>query len=66
MHEDGTGVPCDHTEAARWYRLAADQENPTAQHKLGLMFKHGTGVPQEFVEAVRLLKLARDQGFPPA
>ena len=25
MYEDGTGVPLDHAEAARWYRLAADQ-----------------------------------------
>ena len=24
MYKDGTGVPQDHTEAARWYRLAAD------------------------------------------
>ena len=25
MYDDGTGVPQDHTEAARWHRLAADQ-----------------------------------------
>ncbi len=31
----GEGVPQDYAEAAKWYRLAAEQGNVKAQFKLG-------------------------------
>ena len=61
MHSSGNGVPQDHTEAAPWYRLAADQGHPQAQHTLAVMYANGIGVPQDDAEAVRLYQLAADQ-----
>ena len=62
MYGNGTGVPQDHAEAVRWYRLAADQGQARAQVNLGVMYANGTGVPQDHIEAVRLYRLAADQG----
>jgi len=31
MYEDGSGVPKDYTEAARWYRAAAEQGDSDGQ-----------------------------------
>ena len=36
MHLHGRGVPQDDAEAVRWFRLAADQGNATAQYFLGV------------------------------
>ena len=52
-YENGAGVPRDSTEAAEWYRHAADQGDAAAQCNLGLMYKNGTGVPQDFTDAAR-------------
>jgi hypothetical protein len=52
----------DLAEAARLYRLAADQGNADAQYRLGMMYMEGTGVGRDLVEAARLLRLAADQG----
>ena len=60
------GVPQNHTEAARLYRLAADQGHAQAQCNLAAMSLKGTGVPQDHAVAARPLKLAAGQGFQPA
>ena len=39
MYETGKGVPVDDTQAATWYRKAADQGHPSAQFSLGLMYQ---------------------------
>jgi hypothetical protein len=57
------GVARDFAEAARVYRLAADQGHALAQYFLGLMFEYGQGVAQDYAEAVRLYRLAADQGL---
>ena len=62
MYDNGAGVPQDHGEAARLYRLAADQGLANAQYNLGSMLYNGTGEPKDHAEAARLLKLAADQG----
>ncbi len=62
MYDNGQGVPEDDAEAVRWYRLAADQGNATAQFNLGVMYDTGRGVPQDDAEAVRWYRLAADQG----
>ncbi len=36
MYDNGEGVPQDHAEAVRWYRLAADQGLALAQFSLGV------------------------------
>ena len=51
MYYDGTGVPQDHVEAVKWFRMAAEQGFAMAQYNLGLMYANGTGVPQDHVEA---------------
>ena len=62
MHDNGWGVPRDHAEAVRWYRLAADQGHANAQFNLGVMYESGAGVPRDDAEAVRWYRLAADQG----
>jgi uncharacterized protein len=49
-------------EAARYYQLAADQGNATAQCYLGVCYGNGTGVTKNEVEAARYYQLAADQG----
>jgi TPR repeat protein len=66
MYEDGRGVPQNFTEAMRWYRMAADQGNATAQTIIGSMygnrFRDVQVVPQNYAEAVRWYRMAADQG----
>jgi len=52
----------DYAEAARWYRLAADQGITDAQRRLGGMFALGEGVTQDYAESVKWYRLAADQG----
>jgi hypothetical protein len=62
LYANGDGVPQDHAEAARWYRLAADQGLAGAQHNLGLAYANGNGVPQNYAEAVKWYRLGAYQG----
>lgn len=57
------GLPQDYAEAARWYRLAAEQGHAVAQYGLGMMYSNGVGVPEDDVEAVRWYRLAAEQGY---
>jgi len=56
-------VPMDDVEAARWFRLAADQGHVLAQTDLAIRYENGRGVPQDAAEAVRWYRLAADQGY---
>ena len=58
----GDGVAQDYTEAAKWYRLAADQGSGDAQSNLGNMYRWGYGVSQDYVQALQWYRLAADQG----
>ena len=62
MFDQGRGVPKDATEAARWYRKAAEQGNTSAQFNMGLSYDNGTGVPKDVAEAIRWYRLAAEQG----
>ena len=66
MHFNGRGVPPDLAEAARLYRLAAQQEHVEARRNLGLMYRNGWGVPPDHTEAARWMRLAAEQGDPDA
>jgi hypothetical protein len=55
-------VPKDYPEAAKWYRLAAQQGEVIAQYNLGLMYYRGNGVAQDYAEAARWYFLAAEQG----
>ncbi len=50
--------PQDLAEAARWYRLAAEQGYARAQYNLGRMYANGRGVPQDDVTAHMWLNLS--------
>lgn len=50
-------------EAAKWYRLAADQGNAEAQYNLGAMYENGLGVAKDSTEAATWYRKAADQGY---
>jgi len=52
----------DYTEAARWYRKAAEQGCAPAQCDLGRMYADGRGVPQDYVLAHMWFNLAGASG----
>ena len=58
----GHGVPPDDAEAAKWYRLAAEQGDAYAQFFLGRMYRGGKGVPQDDAKAAKWYRLSADQG----
>ena len=56
------GVKMDYTEAAKWYRKAAEQGDADAQNNLGLCYERGQGVPEDYEEAVKWYRKAAAQG----
>ena len=62
MYDNGQGVPQNHAEAVKWYRLAADQGDARAQFNLGFVYADGQGVPQSDVIAHMWYNLAGAQG----
>ena len=55
-HYDGRkGRPIDRGEAAKWFRLAADQGHAAAQNLLGHMYRSGQGVATDYSEARKWL-----------
>jgi TPR repeat protein len=60
--ELGRGVPQNHLEAVRWFRLAAIQGNAYAQMLLGVRYSGGINVPQDHAEAVKWFRMAAAQG----
>jgi TPR repeat protein len=61
MYEYGMGVPKDEQEAARWYRLAAEQADLKSQERIGQLLEEGTGVPQDPEEAARFYQKMAEQ-----
>ena len=64
FYETGRGgLAKDDREAARLYKLAADQGNAGGQNNLGVFYARGRGgLAKDDREAARLYKLAADQG----
>lgn len=56
--DGGKGVPRDMTQAAAWYRKAADQGDPAAQATLATLYTLGQGVERSDAEAYFWLDLA--------
>lgn len=65
LYAEGLGsLPRDDREAARLFRIAADQGVAAAQSNLGSFYQNGRGgLPKDDVEAVRLYRLAAGQGY---
>ena len=66
MYYKGNGVKQDYAEAAKWYRLAADQGLAKAQHMLGVMYDSGNGMPPDYAKALSWYRVAADQAYAPA
>lgn len=62
LYMKGLGVKQNYGEAARWYRNAAEKDEPMAQSKLGILYYYGLGVPQDYAEAGRWFTKAAEHG----
>ena len=52
IYESGSDdVPQNLIEAARWYRMAAEQNHSQSQYNLGMMYQSGHGVGEDANEA---------------
>ena len=51
----------NYQEAAKWYRLAANQGHAGAQLSLGLLYYDGRGVPKDYVKAWAWINLAAQE-----
>lgn len=60
IYEKGWLGASDYDEAARWYTLAAEQGNRTAQRRLAYLHEHGLGVAQDARKALALWRSALD------
>jgi TPR repeat protein len=59
---DSHGFQADPVQAAIWFRMAAQQGLPEAQHKLALAYARGDGVVQNLPRATRWWLRAAQQG----
>jgi TPR repeat protein len=58
LYQDGSGVPKDIKQAAKWFQNAASQGHPMAMMRIGQMYWKGEGVKQDKVTAYAYLLLA--------
>src|SRR5690606_41162582 len=58
---NGYGVPQDKAEAAKWYRMAAEQGAAEAQFNLGVLYDNGYGDPQDYAEAAKWYRMGAEQ-----
>ncbi len=63
MYERGEGAPRSYAEAAKWYRLAAEQGHAAAQFYLGAMYGSSRGVERSFKAAVWWYSKSAAQGY---
>jgi TPR repeat protein len=64
--EHGIGIAPNARDAARWYRLAADQGLARAQYSLARLYFSGEGVRLDQAAAASLFRQAARQGCAPA
>ena len=53
----------DFSQAAEWYRKAAEQGLASAQNSLGVMYQVGEGVSRDYAEALKWYRKAAEQGL---
>ena len=59
---NGQGVFMDTEEAVKWYRLAADQELPEAQHRMFACCMDGVGIERNPANAAKWCRKAAEAG----
>ena len=62
MYANGQGVTQDYAEALKWFRLAAERGDPSAQYALGLMYQSGRGLSRDYILAHLWFDLSAAQG----
>ena len=62
LHHSGDVELLDFNEAARWYRLSADQGEASAQYNLGLLYLDGRGVSKDYIGAYMWFAIAAARG----
>jgi len=62
MYRYGHGVPQNDKTAVKWYTLAAEQGNVSAQYNLGVMYLRGNGVGMSWVYAYMWGSIAGHNG----
>ena len=62
LYAEGQGVPQDFTQAAEWYRRAAEQGLADAQYNLASIYANGDGINTDFAAAYLWFTLAAGQG----
>ena len=63
LYDNLEGADQDPAEAAKWFKLAAEQGIPQAQYSLGLKYGDGDGVKQDYPESLKWYKLAAEQSY---
>ncbi len=66
MRGAALGEQTSRTEAAEWYRQAAEQGYARAQYKLASLYAEGVVLPPSAAEAERWAAMAAEQGLPEA
>jgi TPR repeat protein len=61
-YEFSGGLPHDDTQAAFWFRKAAEQGNVETQELLGRWYYQGRGVPKDYAQAAIWYRKAAEQG----
>ena len=62
MYRDGVGVPQDAAEAARWNRLAQDQERADREFLYALWARTDQSIPPDDSEAVARRRVSANRG----
>jgi hypothetical protein len=65
MYSTGNGVWANDEEAARWYRMAAEQGSAEAQYLLAGEYASGRGVSKDYAQALFWTSLAAVNSGPP-
>ena len=64
MYANGIGVAQDHTEALRFYMLAAAQGHAISLHDVARYHELGLGIPGNEGEAIHWYRRAQTAGHP--
>jgi TPR repeat protein len=59
-------IPVDYAEAVHWFRLASNQQVPSAMNSYGYALERGDGVARDLASAIGWYKRAAQFGQPNA
>jgi len=53
----------NYKEGSKWFRLAAEQGEVSAQFYMGVFYQEGLGVSKDIKESIKWYRLAAEQGY---